>query len=87
MSKITEKQIIFEAGTKWVLDTGKSYAVMLNVTTHSVSDSEYPHTNDGLSIAIARCKYLDKYQVQYKLKPEFWRNYAEHAKADDLDFG
>jgi len=28
--------------------------------THSVADSSYPATDDGLSLAIARCDYLEK---------------------------
>jgi hypothetical protein len=55
-----EKDIKYEQGNFWVLDTGQSYAVMCNNNTHSTSDSEYAHNNDGLSIAIARCNYLNK---------------------------
>ncbi len=53
-----EKDIKHESGSYWVLDTGKSYAVMAAGSTHSVSDSAYPRTDDGLSIAIMRCNYL-----------------------------
>jgi len=56
--RYTEKQIKHENGKFWVLDTGKTYAVMQNGVTHSTSDSEYPRNKNGLSIAIARCDYL-----------------------------
>jgi hypothetical protein len=55
-----EKDIKHENGNYWVLDTKKSYAVMKNGVTHSVSDSEYPRNSNGLSIAIYRCNYLAK---------------------------
>lgn len=55
-----EKDIKFEAGEFWVLDTGEAYNVMKRGVTHSVSDSIYARTLDGLSIAVARCKYLAK---------------------------
>lgn len=60
MSKV--KDIKFESKCEqfWVLDNKDSYAVMQNGLTHSVSDSFYRHDPDGLSIAIARCKYLAK---------------------------
>ncbi len=53
-----EENIKFEVGEYWILETWKSYTVMKNVGTHSVSDSEYNRDADGLSIAIARCNYL-----------------------------
>lgn len=53
-----EKDIKHEAGHFWVLDTGKSYAVMVAGVTHSASESAYERTPDGLSIAVARCNYL-----------------------------
>lgn len=56
MTKIQD--IKHENGSYWVLDTKDSYAVMLNGVTHSTSDSSYARTDDGLSIAIARCNYL-----------------------------
>lgn len=55
-----EKDIKHENGKYWVLDTGKSYAVMVNGITHSQSDSEYARDTDGLGIAIVRCNYLAK---------------------------
>ncbi len=47
----------------WVLDTGKSYDVMVVGLTHSTTDSSYARTDDGLSIAIARCDYLHRRNV------------------------
>jgi len=58
-----EKDIKHENGNYWVLDTGKSYAVMKIAGTHSVSDSEYKRDSDGLSIAIYRCNYLAKKEL------------------------
>lgn len=55
-----ESQIKHESGKYWVLDTGKAYAVMAIGITHSTTDSAYERSNDGLSIAIARCNYLAK---------------------------
>lgn len=55
-----EADIKYEQDNYWILDTGTSYAVMLNGVTHSSSDSEYRRDADGLSIAIARCNYLAK---------------------------
>jgi len=59
---IREKDIIFETdnGISWVLKEKNCYTVMVNRITHSVSDSSYPKTEDGLSIAVNRAKYLDK---------------------------
>jgi hypothetical protein len=54
----TEKDIVHENGTFWVLREAKRYLVMKNGATHSVSDSAYPRTVSGLSVAIARCDYL-----------------------------
>lgn len=55
-----EKDIKHEIGNYFVLDTKDSYTVFKIGLTHSVSDSSYHKTADGLSIAIARCKYLAK---------------------------
>lgn len=52
----TEADILHENGDYWVLRERKTFLVMKNVGTHSVSDSEY----DYLSLAIARCNYLAK---------------------------
>ena len=57
---IRESDIKHENGVCWVLDDKKSYIVLRVGLTHSTSDSAYPRTPDGLSIAIARCNYLAK---------------------------
>jgi hypothetical protein len=57
---LTEKSIAFELGNYWVCDADNQYTVYCQGVTHSKADSSYAHTEDGLSIAIARCKYLDK---------------------------
>ena len=59
-----ERDIIYENGAYWVLNTNhratlqRTYMVMKDETTFSISDSAYAHTPDGLSLAIARCDYL-----------------------------
>ena len=55
-----ERDIKHENGQYWVLDTKDSYTVMIKGITHSTSESSYTRTDDGLSIAIARCNYLSK---------------------------
>lgn len=60
MRQVKEKDVMHENGNYWVLNTGNSYAVMVNKVTHSVSNSHYSHDSDGLSIAIAYCDYLAK---------------------------
>lgn len=62
-----ERDIKHEAGSYWVLDTGKAYAVMVQGVTYSTSDSAYPRTPDGLSIAVARCNYLAARRVDTSL--------------------
>lgn len=54
------EDIAHENGTAWVLtDTKRQcYTVFIAGITHSTSDSAYPLTDDGLSIAIARADYL-----------------------------
>jgi hypothetical protein len=52
------KDIKHENGDYWVLDNKESYVVFKTGITHSTSDSAYEHSEDGLSIAIARCNYL-----------------------------
>jgi len=54
--------IMHENGNYWVCRDKKQemYIVFKSGITHSVSDSAYPLTEDGLSIAIARCDYLAK---------------------------
>lgn len=55
---IKESQIIFEQGKVWILDTKKSYHVQISGAFHSTTDSAYYRNPDGLSIALARAKYL-----------------------------
>lgn len=52
--------IMHENGNYWVCrdKRQKMYIVFKTSVTHSVSDSAYPLTEDGLSIAIARCNYM-----------------------------
>lgn len=54
---MTEKDIIHENGNVWVMRGKDAYYVMVNNITHSESESAYPLTDDGLSIAIARCNW------------------------------
>ena len=60
MAQLTEKSIAFKLGNYWVCKADKQYTVYCQSVTHSKADSSYPLNADGLSIAIARCKYLDK---------------------------
>jgi len=55
-----ESDIMHESGKFWVLKDTDCYHVMQNGVTHSTSDSSYELSDDGLSIAIARCNYLAK---------------------------
>ncbi|MRN79443.1 MULTISPECIES: hypothetical protein [unclassified Brucella] len=59
---MTEADIMHENGNFWVGRdrSSKAYVVYRAGTTHSVSDSAYALTPDGLSIAKARCDYLAK---------------------------
>ena len=54
------KDIIHENGRFWVLRDKRAYTVMVSGITHSIGESAYPLTNDGLSIAKYRCNYLIK---------------------------
>ena len=60
--RIKESDIIFETdnGVCWVLKEKDCYTVMMNKVTHSISESSYPLSADGLSIAITRANYIDK---------------------------
>lgn len=55
-----EKDIMHENGNYWVCRDAKQeiYIVFKNGVTHATSDSCYPLSVDGLSLAIARCDYL-----------------------------
>ena len=57
-----EADIVHENGAYWVCRDRQTpaYIVFQIGATHSVSDSAYALTPDGLSIAIARCDYLAK---------------------------
>lgn len=55
-----ENDIKHEAGKYWVLDHKTGFSVMQSGITHSTAESTYAHTDDGLSIAIARANYLHK---------------------------
>lgn len=57
---VKESDIMFESGSYWVCRDKSAYVVFKNGATHSTSDSAYAKTDDGLSIAIARAKYLAK---------------------------
>lgn len=72
----TEKDIILDLGKYWILDTKDSYAVMKTNITHSESDSFYARNVGGLSIAIARCKFLSG----IKLNINSCKEYLELAK-------
>lgn len=58
---MTEADIIHENGPYWVGRERKTYTVYFSGDNYSLSDSAYPKTADGLSIAIARCNYLAKH--------------------------
>lgn len=66
---IKEKDIILETGSGWWVwrDTkGQSYTVFMPKGTHSETDSSYPLTEDGLSLALIRCKYMNKRKAEKK---------------------
>lgn len=62
------ESIKYEKGNYWVGKINNTYQVFKNVLTHSVADSTYEKTADGLSIAIARCNYLAKKEHEKKTK-------------------
>lgn len=55
-----ESEIIYESGVAWVHAAKDAYVVYVTGITHSNSDSAYAKDADGLSIAIARAKYLGR---------------------------
>lgn len=55
-----ESNIIHEAGAFWVCDADGQFTVYMDGLTHAKSDSSYPGTDDGKSLAIARCDYLNR---------------------------
>lgn len=54
-----ESDIVYEGRSAWVCRERDRYTVYRSGSTHSVGDSSYPKTDDGLSIALARAKYLN----------------------------
>lgn len=72
-----ESDIVHEYGSYWVLRGRKHFTVFKNGVTHSTSDSAYPRTKDGLSLAIARCDYLGRREA-YAGQSELCRAYAAH---------
>ena len=59
-----ERDIVHESGNYWVASERGSFTVYQTKLTHSVSDSSYAKTEDGKSLAIARCNYLAKHQLK-----------------------
>ena len=57
-----ESDIMHENGKYWVLREKDRHTVVKMGFTHGISDSSYEKTDDGLSIAIARCDYLQKHR-------------------------
>jgi hypothetical protein len=55
-----EKDIVFENDIAWVYRDKDKYTVFRSGVTHSTSDSAYPLDDDGLSLAVARAKYLEQ---------------------------
>jgi hypothetical protein len=57
-----EQDIEYENGRAWVLRDRKKcqFTVFVSGATHSTSDSSYPLTDDGRSIAVARADYIAK---------------------------
>lgn len=61
-----ESDIVYETETHWVGKCENDYTVFAIGITHSVSDSSYEKTDDGLNIAIARCNYLNRKSIATK---------------------
>ena len=57
---VKESDIMFEIGRFWVCDNKRHYSVMEVQGVVSVGSEQYAHNADGLSLAIARAKYLRK---------------------------
>lgn len=55
-----ESDIIYETPRAWVRKDRDAYTVFRIGVTHSTSDSAYPKTDDGLSLAKARADYLSR---------------------------
>lgn len=58
-----ESDIVYEGRSAWVCRGRSAYTVFRTGPTHSTSDSSYPLNADGLSIAVARARYLDGRQI------------------------
>lgn len=61
---MNEADILYENDGHWIYHDKKikCYVVMVNSKsfTHSLSDSAFPYSADGYSLAKARCDYLAK---------------------------
>ena len=68
------KDIKHENGMFWVASTKNAYVVMAVGLTHSKSESAYDKSEDGLSIAVARCNYLAKRFPDGITNFKFWNN-------------
>ena len=55
-----ETDIMHENGDYWVARERDRYTVYQSGVTHSVGDSSYGKSDDGLTLAVARCDYLAK---------------------------
>ncbi len=62
-----EKDILLDLGDYWVGAEKNCYTVFEVGLTHSTSDSAYEKTPDGLSIAKARCRYLQAKHIPERL--------------------
>lgn len=62
---VTEDDIVYECGWFWVGREPSRYTVFRAGVTHSVSDSSYRKNGDGLSLAVARCNYLNISHMPY----------------------
>lgn len=60
-----ESDIMHENGRLWVGRSTGGYTVYVSGLTHSVADSTYARTDDGLSIAKARADYLARQDVDH----------------------
>ena len=61
-----ESDIVHETKDCFVLKEKDCYTVFVNGVTHSKSDSSYTKDEDGLSLAIIRCKYIANSKTAYK---------------------
>lgn len=75
-----ESDIKHECGDYFVLRESRAFTVYKNVGTHAVSDSSYARTPDGLSLAIARCKYMGIGPVSVQRKLEMKTRKSNPAK-------